>query len=237
MPKITKRLIDAIEPSAERIIVWDSEIKGFGMIALPSGLRSFFVQYRNESGRKRRLTLGRFGVMTAEGARKAARDALATVGRGVDPVEDRQALRAAPSVSQLLDRYLAEHVDVHNASRTADGVRFAIKRHILPRLGTLRAAAVTRQDVLKLHGAMQATPRHANLTLSILSKAFNLAETLGNSTRKLQSLSPGAALSGIPSRALPFRRRARASRACSARGGVSRAAVAREGGCEREASG
>ncbi len=60
MPKITKRLIDAIEPSAERIIVWDSEIKGFGMIALPSGLRSFFVQYRNESGRKRRLTLGRF---------------------------------------------------------------------------------------------------------------------------------------------------------------------------------
>ena len=176
MPKITKRLIDAIEPSAERIIVWDSEIKGFGMIALPSGLRSFFVQYRNESGRKRRLTLGRFGVMTAEGARKAARDALATVGRGVDPVEDRQALRAAPSVSQLLDRYLAEHVDVHNASRTADGVRFAIKRHILPRLGTLRAAAVTRQDVLKLHGAMQATPRHANLTLSILSKAFNLAE-------------------------------------------------------------
>lgn len=179
MPKITKRLIDAIEPSAERIIIWDSEIKGFGMIALPSGLRSFFVQYRNESGRKRRLTLGRFGVMTAEGARKAARDALATVGRGVDPVEDRQALRAAPSVAQLLDRYLAEHVDVHNASRTAEGVRFAVKRHILPRLGTLRAAAVTRQDVFKLHGAMQATPRHANLTLSILSKAFNLAELWG----------------------------------------------------------
>jgi integrase len=179
MPKITKRLIDALPLSGKRLILWDSELKGFGLVALSSGVRSFIVQYRNVSGRKRRLTLGRFGVMTADGARQAAREALAAVGKGLDPVGDKEALRAAPSVSELLDRYLAKHVDVHNASSTAEGVRFAIERHILPRIGPLRASAVTRQDILKLHGAMEATPRQANLTLSILSKAFNLAELWG----------------------------------------------------------
>lgn len=179
MPKITKRLIDALPAGGERAIIWDSEIKGFGLIALPSGVRSFIVQYRNETGRKRRLTLGRFGVMTADEARKAARDTLAAVGKGADPVDDRQSLRAAPTVSALLDRYLVEHVDVHNAPRTAAGVRFAIEKHVRPRLGTLLAASVTRQDVMKLHRAMESTPRHANLTLAILSKAFGLAELWG----------------------------------------------------------
>ena len=179
MPKITKRLIDALPPGGERLILWDSELKGFGLVALPSGVRSFIVKYRNEAGRQRRLTLGRFGVMTVDGARAAALAALAAVGKGSDPVDDRQSLRAAPSVSGLLDRYLAEHVDVHNAPKTAEGARLSIEKHIRPRLSGLRAAAVTRQDVLKLHRAMDATPRQANLTLAILSKAFNLAELWG----------------------------------------------------------
>jgi integrase len=179
MPKITKRLIDALPPGGERLILWDSELKGFGLVALPSGVRSFVVKYRNEAGRQRRLTLGRFGVMTVDGARQAAREALAAVGKGSDPVDDRQSLRAAPSVSGLLDRYLAEHVDVHNAPKTAESARLSIEKHIRPRLGALRAASVTRQDVLELHRAMDETPRHANLTLAILSKAFNLAELWG----------------------------------------------------------
>ena len=43
MPKITKRLIDALPPGGERLILWDSELKGFGLVALPSGVRSFIV--------------------------------------------------------------------------------------------------------------------------------------------------------------------------------------------------
>lgn len=179
MPKITKRLIDGLTATSERIILWDSEIKGFGLLVLPSGVRSFFVKYRNETGRQRRLTLGRYGVMTADQARTAARDVLASVSKGGDPVEERRSLRAAPTVSDLLDRYLREHVDIHNAPRTAESARLSIEKHIRPRLGSLRVASVTRQDVLRLHRAMQPTPRQANLTLAILSKAFSLAELWG----------------------------------------------------------
>ncbi|QGM97791.1 tyrosine-type recombinase/integrase [Methylocystis parvus] len=179
MPKLTKRLIDGLAASGDRLIIWDSEIKGFGLLALPTGVRSFIIQYRNESGRQRRLTLGRYGVITADEARKAARDTLASVSKGADPVGQRQAQRSAPLVSNMLDRYLSDHVDVHNSARMAESARLSIEKHILPRLGSLRVVSVTRQDVLKLHRAMEATPRQANLTLAVLSKAFSLAELWG----------------------------------------------------------
>ena len=237
MPKITKRLIDALPPGGERLILWDSELKGFGLVALPSGVRSFIVQYRNETGRKRRLTLGRFGVMTVDGARAAARETLAAVGKGSDPVDDRQSLRAAPSVSgALLDRYLAEHVDVHNAPKTAEGARLSIEKHIRPRLGGLRAAAVTRQDVLKLHRAMEETPRQANLTLRHPVEGLQPRRAMGYPAGGLEPLPQGAALSRIGARAVLFGRRAGAPRRRLARGGSAGPPLARARRREGEAS-
>ncbi|RTL88092.1 MAG: DUF4102 domain-containing protein [Hyphomicrobiales bacterium] len=179
MPKITKRMIDALQIDASRRIYWDSELKGFGLIVLPSGVRSFILQYRNKDGRQRRLTLGRYGVITPDQGRKAAQLALARVLDGEDPVTERRTARAAPLLDDLLDRYLAEHVDVHNATRTRADVRATLTRHVRPRLGALKAAAVTREDVSKLHHALQDTPRTANFCLAILSKAFNLAADWG----------------------------------------------------------
>jgi len=43
----------------------------------------------------------------------------------------------------------------------------------------MKAKDVSRDDVMKLHHSMRATPRQANQTLSVLSKLFNLAELWG----------------------------------------------------------
>jgi hypothetical protein len=144
MPKITKRAIDALPARGERQFLRDTEIKGFGLLALPSGVKTFFVEYRNETGRQRRLTLGRFGVLTVDQARKAAQLALADVAGGKDPAADRDAQRIAPTVSDLLDRYLAEHVDIHNGENTAIRVKPLVERYIRPRLGGLKTISVTR---------------------------------------------------------------------------------------------
>jgi hypothetical protein len=37
--KITKRSVDAAHPKAERYIIWDAELKGFGLLVLPTGSR------------------------------------------------------------------------------------------------------------------------------------------------------------------------------------------------------
>nr|WP_317617056.1 Arm DNA-binding domain-containing protein [Sphingobium sp. SCG-1] len=50
----------------KQVVLWDSEIRGFGVRVLPSGLKTFIIQYRKAEGIKRRVNIGRFGVITAE---------------------------------------------------------------------------------------------------------------------------------------------------------------------------
>ena len=52
MSKITKRVVDAAVPKPDRYIIWDEEIKGFGLLVMPSGIKSYFYQYRTAEGRQ-----------------------------------------------------------------------------------------------------------------------------------------------------------------------------------------
>ena len=116
MPRLTKRIVDAI-PAAQAGIVWDDALKGFGVKTLAGGGRTYVVNYRNASGRERRMSLGRHGVLTVDEAREKAKQMLARVANGEDPQAERQSARVAPHVTDLLDRYIAEHVKVHNAQQ------------------------------------------------------------------------------------------------------------------------
>ena len=179
MPKITKRLVDATKPGSKRFYIWDDELRGFGLLVLPSGVKSFVVQYRTVSGRSRRCTLGRYGVLTPNEARDRAGEVLSVVAKGGDPAADRQALKVAPDMNELMDRYIKDHAEVHNAPTTRVEVIRLVDRHIRPRLGKHKVSAINRQDISKLHRAMASTPRQANFVLSVLSKAFTLAEAWG----------------------------------------------------------
>jgi integrase len=177
--RLTKRSVEGIVPPApgERVTkIWDDELKGFGVLVLPSGTRSYIVQYRNSDGRSRRQTLGRHGVITLDQARQMARAALVEVAKGSDPLAERQARRDAPDVSALLDRYLAEHVDVHNAKTFQKEIHRLVEKHLRPAMGRLKVQAVGSAELARLHASMRSAPRVANLTLAVASKAFSLAE-------------------------------------------------------------
>ena len=59
MNKLTKRTIDAIKPGAGETFLWDDELRGFGLRVKPSGVKTYVVQYRTDTGRTRRLAIGR----------------------------------------------------------------------------------------------------------------------------------------------------------------------------------
>ena len=89
MSKLTKQAVKDLEkPEKGQTFLWDGELRGFGVRTIPSGLKTFVLQYRNAEGRSRRIVLGRFGVMTVEQARDEARIKLGAVAHGNDPAEE-----------------------------------------------------------------------------------------------------------------------------------------------------
>src|SRR6516164_1653046 len=104
--KLTKRVLDAVKPKPKDLFLWDDELPGFGLRVKPSGVRSFIVQYRNSSGISRRMTIGKYGVLTPDEGRKLAKQALAEVVGGGDPVDQRAQARNAMTMRQLCRAYL-----------------------------------------------------------------------------------------------------------------------------------
>lgn len=104
--KLTKRTVEMLEAPAEKqAILWDSEIRSFGVRVMPSGLKTFVVQYRNSEGTKRRINLGRFGIITIEQARDLAKVRLGAVAAGEDPAQTRP---NGSTVNEVCDWYLEE---------------------------------------------------------------------------------------------------------------------------------
>jgi hypothetical protein len=87
--KITKRAVDGLAPAGNaETVLWDAEVKGFGIRARAGGGKSYILHYRAGSGRGaalRKLTIGKHGSpWTAETARTEARRLLAEVAAGRD---------------------------------------------------------------------------------------------------------------------------------------------------------
>lgn len=108
MPKLTMTVVDELEKGEGDRVVWDTELKGFGVRVKPTGVKSYVVQYRNADGQSRRMVLGKHGVLTADKARKLALKQLGAVAGGDDPAEARQVTRAGKTISEICDWYLEE---------------------------------------------------------------------------------------------------------------------------------
>ncbi|MEP3014368.1 tyrosine-type recombinase/integrase [Roseibium polysiphoniae] len=179
MPKLSKRRIDAAKPGEQRIFLWDDTLKGFGLVVMPTGKKSFILQYRTLEGRSRRLTLGTYGALTPDQAKTMATKALAQIKQGLDPMEDRRAGREAPTINDMMERYIAEYVELHNRPTTQKHIKWIFEKVIRPKLGHLKVASIKRRDLVKVHTKLAKTPSKANHMLAYLSKAFNLAEIWG----------------------------------------------------------
>ena len=46
MAKLTKRIIEALEPAEKDYFVWDGDLPGLGIRVFPTGRKQFVLQYR-----------------------------------------------------------------------------------------------------------------------------------------------------------------------------------------------
>jgi integrase len=178
MPKLTKRTVEALLVKPENYFVWDDEVKGFGVRVMPSGTRTYQVQYR-KGGRTRRASIGRHGTVTVDQARQRAKELLGLVASGGNPVEEVAQHRRAPTVGALCERFFQAHVMERCKPSTQREYRRSIDLFIKPAIGAFKVVDVERRDIAELHHRLKDRPYQANRTLGVLSKMFNLAEVWG----------------------------------------------------------
>ena len=175
---LTERKIRDAKPRATPFVLWDREVRGFGVRVFPSGRKAFILNYRVD-GRERRATLARCGEISLREARDRAGRELAAIRDGeADPLRRREERATAPTVSDLFDRFFSEYVPRRReAGRMAESTARHYtrqRRYVEPGLGAIKVAAVTRDDIER--AIARHAPIHRNRLAAFLSRAFTLAE-------------------------------------------------------------
>ncbi|HEV3161454.1 MAG TPA: Arm DNA-binding domain-containing protein, partial [Xanthobacteraceae bacterium] len=111
------------QPEKGNKVYWDSALGGFGIRITAAGARSFVFDYRvRGSGRQRRYTIGSYPNWSTGAARIKARELRRRVDNEEDPLADLEQARTAPTVAELADRFVKEHLP-----RKRPGTRIAYK--------------------------------------------------------------------------------------------------------------
>src|SRR5262249_26275601 len=134
-------------PARGERVVFDDAVKGFAIRILASGGRAFVLMYRRKSdGKQRRITIRIFRAWNTPQAREEAKRLKREVDGGADPVGEQQDTRAAPTMTDLAERFIADYLPRKRAT-TQRVYRQQIAADIVPELGGMKVAAISHADV------------------------------------------------------------------------------------------
>ena len=118
--KLTEKVLRDAEPVPGRDYqIFDTEVRGLAACIYRGGGRAFTLDYRH-AGRQRRMTFGRWPEWSVSAARERAKELRREIDAGADPLGQREAKREAPRVTDLIDRYCAEHLPKLSERSAAD---------------------------------------------------------------------------------------------------------------------
>ena len=139
----------ALNPPAKGSrITDDEEVRGFGARITAKGATSFVLNYF-VAGRERRITIGSFPAWSCSAARARAAELRRQVDAGGDPLAEREAERGAPTLADLVARYLAEVTGTKRAGTQAEDK--ALLGLVVAEIGRMNLADVKRADLERLH--------------------------------------------------------------------------------------
>jgi integrase len=180
--RITKRTVDTLQSKGSEFTAWDDTVSGFGVRVRPTGAKSYVVVYRAGAGRGspvRRYTIAAVGKITPEIARARAKTILGAVVYGHDPASQRTAERGTPTVAELADQFMTDHVLAKRKAGTAEFYQDILHRIVKPAVGTTKADKLSRLQIGKLHSSLSETPFQANRVLAVVGSMYAFAGRAG----------------------------------------------------------
>jgi integrase len=203
-PRLTTKLVAATPaPASGALMLWDCDLRGFGVRISASGARTFFLNYRvkGRGGREGRITIGRYPQWICEdvrlpkglspeaiaeraeqshNAREVAQALRRRIDNGEDPALKRRERAAKATMADLAQRYIDTHMPHKTglSERWRYNYELKLVREIEATLGKATwVEDINDSDIEHMHKRITASgrPVRANRTLSIASKMFALA--------------------------------------------------------------
>jgi integrase len=148
MPKVkldaTFCLTARCEPGKKRTDFWDTATSGFVLECRASGSKAFVLRYTNEYGKQCQRTIGMYGDITYDQARRVAQRWRSEVVLGGDPAAKKAEKKAVPTYAELARQHIAHNETYQKAPYNTESI---IRCHLIPRWGTMRLDEIKSQAV------------------------------------------------------------------------------------------
>ncbi|TVR61849.1 MAG: DUF4102 domain-containing protein [Candidatus Competibacteraceae bacterium] len=150
--KLTKRSIDSLPlPETGQVLYWDDELPGYGL-RVTKGAKTFIVQ-RRVAGKSVRVTLGQYGPLTPNQARKLAVKNLSELVQGVNINAEKEAAKVR---GVTLNEAFAAYLDNRRLSpRTVASYQETMKLAFAD-WGTLPVSTINRTMIERRFTALSA---------------------------------------------------------------------------------
>ena len=126
------------------------------------------------------MSLGSVWTLTPDEARRRAREILAEVRLGGDPMQLLSENRKMQTVAQFAEGFIERHVRTKLKGNTIAAYEAILRKIVVPGIGGTRINAVTRKQLSDLHRKVgQSSQTHANKMLAVLSSMFGFAAIEG----------------------------------------------------------
>lgn len=184
--RLTKSSVEALPrpKPGSRNVLWDSELKGFGLRVTSAGVRTYVLRYQlgGRQGSQRQITLGQHGSpWTADQARKRAAELLLLIRSGVDPEVGKrksdqsraEEIKARRKFTAMADRWFARHVK-GLGSRTQRDIEGVLRRDLKPAFADLTIDEIDKKSIGEaLEGIGERSQAAANKAHKWLRQMFN----------------------------------------------------------------
>ena len=162
-------------PTTGRVDYFDDLTPGLSLRVTSKNARTWTVFYRNQNGRQKRLTLGRYPAVKLVDARELAREAQRKVAHGGDPVVEKRAARDVLTFGALAKQYIDNYAKPNKRSWQEDERQ--LNASLLPKWKTRPAAEVSAEDLLAILNAKvrAGAPVAANRLRALVSRVYTFA--------------------------------------------------------------
>lgn len=166
----------AVPDGSRKLLISDTEIAGFTMEVWPTGGIVYWFRYTSADRRSREIKIGKARDISADQARRKAKELRAQVSLSSDPAAQRDRLRAIPSFADFVTgQYLPYARERLRSYRDHESF---CRLRLLPAWGPRRLDEIRPADVVTLQQRLTAdglAPPTINRYVALVRRIFNLA--------------------------------------------------------------